>query len=152
MKLWELFQDKLIDAFENSKLLEMAYSRRDAEHKISSLSSPINQHLVKILKWEDTLNKTKHIDDINTWLFEIQRIKLKNNKRPKAENYFQWLFTEPLSDKHELSNLIKQLYQYHTLKVLHSDDEVYFEIQRLYSAICKDLPNGEFFNLTDYLN
>lgn len=44
MKIRELFEDKLLYWIENTPLLEMAFSRKEIESKITSLGYPIIEH------------------------------------------------------------------------------------------------------------
>ena len=151
MKLWELFQDKFINTIEESKLFEMAYSRRDVERKITDLGNPIIKHLVKIFKWEDRLNYAKHCNDIESWLIDIGSIQLKNGNFPKQENYFKWICSDNLHDANSVSRLVKQLSNYHSLKEIRSNEEVYRLINELIYKISIDLAKDKFESLSDYL-
>ena len=53
-------------------LNEMAFNKKKMEEKISSLENQINLHLIKLLRYKDDTNKQKHINDIMTWLIDIQ--------------------------------------------------------------------------------
>lgn len=77
---WSNLYANLVD-----KIEEQAYSKRKAEDLITYSMKPLTEHLIKILKWEDSQNNPKHLRDMkHQWMKEIQStvlassIKLKN--------------------------------------------------------------------------
>ncbi|PQJ96996.1 hypothetical protein [Chromatium okenii] len=80
-------------------IYEMAFERNKAESRVTELGLPVlHNHLIKILKWDDKNNYSKHIYDINNWLFQIQDITIKKKgKRFKPEQYYLFFLTNKLS-------------------------------------------------------
>lgn len=150
MKLAELF-DNLTESFLDI-LYEMAFSRRDAESKITGLAHPIIEHLIKVLKWKDDLNYNKHLGDIDGWIRQIRIIKLKGNKVPKYNDYYQWMISDLIPDKNTIELWIDSLNRYHQLKELRTNEEVYFTIIEIMNNLSKDLSKSIAKNIDSYLD
>lgn len=148
MKLFEIF-DNLSESFLDI-LYEMAFSRRDAESRITGLSHSIIEHLIKVLKWEDHLNYEKHLGDIDGWLRQIRIIKLKGNKIPKFNDYHQWMLLDLAPNEETIKLWIKSLNRYHQLKELTSDKEVYLQITEIITNIASDLSKNIDKNIDSY--
>lgn len=147
VKFLDILADKLIE----TELFEMAFNRKDAESKITSLGVPIIEHLIKIFKWKDDLNYHKHIGDINGWLYKIQDIYLKGNTKPSANNYFQWIFVDNVRlGEVNIRRTIKALHRYHHLPVLRTDEEVYDIIKAILYKVSMDLPLNTFEDIENY--
>ena len=146
--------DYLTDKFIETPIFEFAESRAKAERDIKSISRQIFLHLIKIFYWEDTDNYQKHIKDIDTWLFEIDDIRLKpNNKRPKEDDYYNWLYLDRNSSKEVLNNMInRSLRDYHapprTNLTIDFLDNILAE---LFKKISKDMYANEFEGISKYL-
>jgi hypothetical protein len=149
MKLKELFED--LSESISDKLYEMAFSRKDIESKISSLSIPLIAHLIKVLKWEDVLNYNKHLGDINSWLFDIQAITLKGNKKPKQQDYFQWIFLDTAHNLITVKRKIKGLHQYQDLKVIATDEQVYEKLLKILTDVSIALSQDKFEDIKNFL-
>jgi hypothetical protein len=148
MRFLELLGEKL----SKTSIFEMAFDRKDVEAKITSLSEPITEHLIKVLKWQDDANKQKHLRDIDSWLYKVQRLKLRKNRKPSNHEYFEWLFTDVVQDEITLSRWIKGMYQYSTLPVLRENDEIFDIIKAIYYKVSFDLETNSFETITDYYN
>ena len=135
-------------------ILEMAFERERAESKITELALPILNHIIKLFKYVDEYNYLKHIDDIDNWLFNIQRVLIKpRNKRFKPEQYFKFLFEEQIKSPVDITNYInRELRKYKELKQLNSDEEVYEELVEIYRKISIDISNDQFEGITKYLS
>jgi len=147
MRIYEIMFDEIL----YTKIFEQALRRRDVESAITSLSVPITKHLVKLLKWHDTLNYDKHIGDINNWLFDIQRLIIKGGKRPTQSDYFTWMFKDVLNDEETLDRMIRGLHQYSNLLVIRKNDEVYNIIKNIMFQLSYDLELNDFDDIQDYL-
>lgn len=134
-------------------ILEMAFERDRAESKITELALPILNHIIKLFKYVDEYNYLKHIDDIDNWLFNIQRVLIKpRNKRFKPEQYFKFLFEEQIKSPTDITNYInRELREYKELKQFNSDEEVYIELVEIYKKISIDISNDQFEGIAKYL-
>lgn len=123
-----------------------------AEEKITELSIPIIHHLIKLFKWEDLNNENKHINDINSWIRNIQNIKLKTKTgRFKESDYFRILFTENIPNKNVLERVINyDLSEYSKLKIINSNQEVYNKLNNICTKISQDLAKNDFKSITLY--
>lgn len=133
-------------------ILEIVFKRSYAENKITELGLPILGYIIKIFKYGDNHNYSKHINDIDNWLFNIQRILIKpKNKRFKPEQYFKFLFEEQVKSPIDITNYInRELRVYKPLKRLNSDEEVYKELIVLYKKISIDISNDQFEGIENY--
>jgi uncharacterized C2H2 Zn-finger protein len=134
-------------------ILEMAFERNRAESKITDLALPILNCIIKLFKYVDSSNYSKHINDIDNWLFNIQRILIKpRNKRFKSEQYFKFLFEEQIKSPTDITNYInRELREYKELKQFNSDEEVYIELVEIYKKISIDISNDQFEGISKYL-
>jgi hypothetical protein len=148
MRILELLGEKIA----KSSIFEMAFDRKDVEAKITSLSEPITEHLIKVLKWEDDTDKHKHLRDIDGWLYKVQRLKLRKNRKPTSHEYFEWLFTDVVQDEITLNRWIKGMHQYSTLPVSREDQEVFDIIKAIYYKVSFDLETNSFDTITNYYN
>jgi len=147
MKIFEIIADKLSKSY----IFEMAFDRKDVEARITSIADPIVEHLVKALKWEDPVNYEKHLGDINNWLFQIQRLKMKNNKKPTQHDYYTWMFTDVAQDELTISRFVKGLHRYHHLPIIKTDDEVFNIIKNILYQLSYDLALNKFDDINHYL-
>lgn len=131
--------------------MEMAYRRRDIESKITGLSDPISEHLIKILMWEDPQNNNKHINDVNKWFYSIQRLYIKGNKKPTQTDYFNWMFNDVIKDEHTFDLMVKGLHEYHHLPKIRKNSEVFNTIKNIFYQISYDLPLNKFVDLRHYI-
>ena len=148
MRILELLGKKIAE----SSVFEMAFDRKDVEAKITSLSEPITEHLIKVLKWQDDTNKNKHLRDIDACLYKVQRLKLRKNRNPSNHEYFEWLFTDVVQDEVTLNRWIKGMYQYSNLPILKKDEEVFDIIKAIYYKISFDLEANSFETISNYYN
>lgn len=146
MKLLELLRTR-----DSNLLFEQAFKRKDIESCITSLANPITKHLIKILKWEDPINYNKHVGDIHEWLLDIKLLKLKIKNKPKPIHYFKWLFTDYAGTQEIMSQVIFSMHRYNQLPVIRTDEEVYDIIKNILWEISKDIPQGNYTTLTNYL-
>lgn len=143
MKLWEVI---------TGRLSEMAFERGELESKITSESYQVVQHLIKLLKWDDPVNANKHARDANNWLFKIQSFKMKKNRRPKSQDYYQWMFIDNVGDEITIARFIRGMHEYQSLPVSRTDREVYDIIQDLIRRISPDLAANNFDGIENYLS
>jgi hypothetical protein len=133
-------------------IFEMAMRKSIAEEKITELSIPIIHHLIKIFKWEDDINRNKHINDINSWIRDIQNIKLKTKTgRFKESDYFRILFIENVPSKQVLTRIIAyDLSKYSYLTVINGDEIVYNKLNDICTKISQDLAKNDFKSINLY--
>jgi len=134
-------------------LSEMSFDKKVGENKIRDLSEQILLHLIKILKWEDKINYSKHINDINNWLQQIQDIRI-NKKLLKANRYYRLIYDEPIGDDVLLvdSRIKRRLKNYHSLNVItdnHTD--IMNMIHKIIKKVSVDISKNEFESVKNYL-
>jgi len=133
-------------------LLEQAKQRKDVESVITYLAEPLIEHLIKILKWQDELNYKKHCISIEDFIFDIEKkSKLKGNKLPKQKDYFRWIFNDVVQNQYIVDKWINSLHNYHELKVIRTNEEVFIELKRIIFELSKDLPYQKVKNIEFYL-
>ncbi|MBV5309985.1 hypothetical protein [Chromatium okenii] len=134
-------------------IYEMAFERNKAESRVTELGLPVLHHLIKILKWDDKNNYSKHIYDINNWLFQIQDITIKKKgKRFKPEQYYLFLFNEQIKSVEDITKKInRSLREYKQLPEINSDVRVYQLLTQVYQRISLDLSKDQFEGIEKYL-
>ena len=143
--------DILVDTILDTRLFENALRRREVESKITDLAYPIFDHLIKIIKWQDSINYSKHCQDIDNWLSRIQNYYYKGNKKPNQYDYFQWMFHDVIRDQETVSRQIRNMTRYQSLLEIRTKDEVYQILKSIIYQISYDLPVNKFETITDYL-
>jgi hypothetical protein len=139
-------------------LVEMAFDKKTMENKISALENQINLHLIKIIRYDDELNRQKHINDVMNWLEQIQDLDFnkKNNKFSK-DLYFKLLFKEPFTDSSNIT-LLKNwesrgsLKDYLDLPRKKTEEETMFILENLHIEISKLLSRNEIYDIEFELN
>lgn len=146
------FKELFLDVLNKTALFEMAFDKKTMENKIRGLEKPINLHLIKLLRYKDPENKQKHINDIMTWLSDIQDLDfLKKNKKFSKDTYYKLLFEEPITDggnTQYLKNLERYtLKSYLSLPIIRSEKETIMELEQLHNKISSLLSRNEIFDM-----
>ena len=131
----------------------MAFERNHAETRITELGWLALSSMIVISKWEDTDNYAKHVDDINQWLFDVQKILIQpRGKRFQRKRYYQLLFAEQIKTTEGITQYINRgLRGYKSLEVIRSDAGVYEQLNKIYKQLAKDLSNNQFEGIENYL-
>ncbi|ADJ29563.1 hypothetical protein Nwat_2805 [Nitrosococcus watsonii C-113] len=132
---------------------EMAFPKSMAEGRVTNLGNSIIDHLLKVLKWKDPRNEKKHINDINGWIIQVYAITLRNNRKIKQRDYYQWLYHEHLTGrltpKKHLDTLKRRGYD--KLPSLRSDEEVLSMLDQIYQQLSYDLTLDTVPDIRTYL-
>ncbi len=142
-----LFREMIADLL----LSEMAFNKKKMEEKISSLEPQINLHLIKLLRYEDDLNKQKHINDIMTWLIDIQDLDFgKAGRKFSKELYFKLLYEDPITSDNNIQYLKNKekgkLKSYQNLKKIRTESEVMSLLYKIHKQIASYLSRNEIFD------
>lgn len=134
-------------------LSEQAKHRSDVESKITDISFPLIEHLIKVLKWEDEVNYKKHCITIEDFIFEIEKkSKIKGNKLPKTKDYFQWIFHDVVQNQYIVDKWVKTLSrEYGDLREIRTNVEVFNELKRIITELSNDLPYRKVKDIEEYL-
>ena len=135
---WSNLYANLVD-----KIEEQAYSKRKAEDLITYSMKPLTEHLIKILKWEDSKNNPKHLRDMkHQWMKEIQSTVLASSIKLKKSTLDRIVKEEPLDYFLVLMDSLEDKYS-RELKSYRTDEEV----KALLSNILGEL-SDRLFKLT----
>ena len=131
----------------------MAFERNHAETRITELGWLALSSMIVISKWEDTDNYAKHVDDINQWLFDVQKILIQpRGKRFQRKRYYQLLFAEQIKTTEGITQYINRgLRGYKSLEVIRTDAGVYEQLNKIYKQLAKDLSKNQFEGIENYL-
>ena len=131
----------------------MAFEKNQGESRITELGLLVLLSLIAISKWEDTDNYAKHVDDINQWLFDVQRTLIQpKGKRLKRKKYYRLLFAEQVQTTESITQYINRgLRGYKGLKETNTDAEVYKQLTKIYKQLAKDLSKNQFEGIENYL-
>ena len=134
-------------------LEKMAFERNHGENRITEFGLLVLASLIVILKWEDTNNYAKRVDDINQWLFDVQRTLIQpKGKRLKRKKYYRLLFAEQVQTTEGITQYINRgLQGYKGLKETNTDAQVYKQLTKIYKQLAKDLSNNQFEEIENYL-
>jgi hypothetical protein len=132
-------------------ILELAYDRDKVEDIVTNLSDQILLHFIKILKWDSPKDLNGHKKSLNSWLLKLQQTRLRNGKRVRSKDYYQWLFIEKIESVNDLNVIINiKLEKYKVLPELLSNEQLYFKLKEIYDKLCLDLSDGKFEGVNKY--
>ena len=131
----------------------MAFEKNHAETRITELGWLALSSMIVISKREDSENYAKHVDDINQWLFDVQKTLIQpKGKRFKRKKYYQLLFAEQIQTTEGITQYINRgLRGYTGLKEIRTDSGVYEQLNKIYKQLAKDLSNNQFEGIENYL-
>ena len=131
----------------------MAFERNHAETRITELGWLALSSMIVISKWEETDNYAKHVDNINQWLFDVQKILIQpRGKRFQRKRYYQLLFAEQIKTTEGITQYINRgLRGYKGLEVIRTDAGVYEQLNKIYKQLAKDLSKNQFEGIENYL-
>ena len=131
----------------------MAFESNHAETRITELGWLALSSMIVISKWEDTDNYAKHVDDVNQWLFDVQKTLIQpKGKRFKWKRYYQLLFAEQIQTTEGITQYINRgLRGYKGLEEISADAEVYEQLNKIYKQLAKDLSKNQFEGIENYL-
>lgn len=129
--------------------LAQAFNRGEYESKITNLAEPIFQHLIKVLKWDDSTNYNKHIRDLNGWLLPIRDMKTKFKQKPG--DIERWLFAEAFDQESVDLRIEVVLEDYHNLPEKMTNQQVYAKLKQIYSELDKAMYTRTFRSIKNYL-
>jgi hypothetical protein len=145
MKLYELFGDLILEL----PIVEQASERIAVKGKVQDLGKQVIKHLIKIYSWNNPRDYPAHVKDINVWLDSIYDFRLKGNKIPKADNYYDWIMTG-VDDSSYVTRQIVNI-DYHVPRSDKSDEEVFEIIKKIIRNISNDMANKKFTHAKDYM-
>jgi hypothetical protein len=144
MKLIDLFADRLLD----TKLIEMAISRRDAIGELLAKQKPLNEHLIKYFYFEDQA-KNHWMNEIYSFISDVNWLYLKpKSKKLSKEMYFEYLFeayyghgTNVLTGK--IGNFTSGEYR-NCQKSGLSIEQVWWAMKQFYTWLCPILESDKY--------
>lgn len=139
-----------IKDFMSTYLFEMAIESIMFD-KIRELENQINLHLIKIIRYEDEQNFQKHINDLETWLIDIQDLVFrKANNKLKQQDYFNLLFTEPITNVDNIQYIKNKergkLKKYSSLKRLKTEQETLYILEKLHKEMSYLLSKNDIYD------
>lgn len=140
-----------IKDFMSNYLFEMAFERKVIFDKIRGLENQINLHLIKIIRYDDEQNFQKHINDLETWLIDIQDLDFrKANNKLKQQDYFNLLFTEPITNVDNIQYIKNKergkLKKYTNLKRFKTEQETLYILEKLHKEMSYLLSKNDIYD------
>lgn len=124
---------------------EQAYKWNKAEEIITSEMGPLTEHLIKVLKWEDSLNNKKHIKDIRLqWLKKIKDVLVRSKVKFKKNHLDRIIIHESMDTLDMYLSSLKREYDMDyggKLKAYRTDDGVELELLRILNELSNRLFN-----------
>lgn len=125
------------------RIYEQAYKKDKIEELITSESTPLVEHLIKVLKWEDSINNKKHIRDIDQkWLDRIQDIVRKSKIRLKQGFISKLILEENMYDFQYFMKKLNKRYDINfggELKSYRTDSEVEYCLKQILENLSERL-------------
>lgn len=135
----ELYENLMIS------ISEQAYKRNKAEEIITSEMGPLTEHLIKVLKWEDSLNNKKHIKDVRLqWLKKIKDVLVRSKVKFKKNHLDRIIIHESMDTLDMYLSSLKREYDMDyggKLKAYRTDDGVELELLRILNELSNRLFN-----------
>jgi hypothetical protein len=143
---------KLLDILIESKLFEMAYSRKVALDKTRDLSLNTSRELLKILIYKDSKNQSHWRGKLDGWLRDIKRY---SKNTLKEKDLIKLLWEEPLGEIDQLEDLINDI-ETDYYKPSHHIDYLNLpllnqKIKHIFSQISKDMTENQTININNYI-
>lgn len=127
------------------RISEQAYSKQKAEDILTSEMDPLAEHLIKVLKWEDSYNNPKHIQDIQLqWLIRIKDVLVRSKVKFKKAHLDRIIIHESMDTLDiYLSSLRREYDTEHggELKAYRTDDGVELDLLRILTELSNRLFN-----------
>jgi len=130
------------------QIMEMAYPQKIARDIIIRMARPINQYLVKLVRFDFPPQLRDHFRrELRNWLDEIQRIRLKPTTRTGSfKFYFDPLFDYPFGgietpNMRALMNFISS--EYDEIRPTKSPEELVMWLRRFHTDLAQRLHDGE---------
>lgn len=137
---WREMYENLLES-----ISEQAYKRNKAEEIITSEMGPFTEHLIKVLKWEDSYNNPKHIRDIQLqWLIRIKDVLVRSKVKFKKAHLDRIIIHESMDTLDiYLSSLRREYDTEHggELKAYRTDDGVELDLLRILTELSNRLFN-----------
>jgi hypothetical protein len=147
-------KDLLIDSLIDTKLFEMAFAKKVAMDKARNLQNQVARHLIKIQMYAQSQYVQHWVNEVNSWLLDIQDDKLRGTNKPLPyRDLMLILFEEPLSTIDDIQYRMNRIYsEYSDLKIDEPDAaKINKSLSWILPQICKDIAASKFNNLNDYL-
>lgn len=137
---WREMYENLLES-----ISEQAYKRNKAEEIITSEMGPLTEHLIKVLKWEDSYNNPKHIKDIRLqWLKKIKDILVRSKVKFKKNHLDRIIVHESMDTLDIYLSSLRREYDIEyggKLKAYRTDDGVELDLLRILTELSNRLFN-----------
>ena len=146
-------KEVLINGLMSTAIFEMAFEKKVAMNNARNFQLQIAYHLVKLSMYNESSFANHWIQEVNTWLKNIQRHELKESNRPlDKQSLFNILFVEPLETIDEVQDYMNDAYEeYPDLKINQpSAAEINKNLNWQLSGICDDIANKQFKDIRNY--
>ena len=137
---WREMYENLLES-----ISKQVYKRNRVEEIITSEMGPLTEHLIKVLKWEDSLNNKKHIKDIRLqWLRKIKDVLVRSKVKFKKNHLDRIIIHESMDTLDMYLSSLKREYDMEyggKLKAYRTDDGVELELLRILTELSNRLFN-----------
>ena len=151
----QIVREFVVSKFKNL-ITEMAFDRKTVMKKIDGLEKPLNLHLIKIIRYKDDINFSKHLKDIKTWLVTIQKLDVgKKDKKLSEKEYFKLLFEQPFTDNTNSKRILNyeksDLKHYLNLPRIRDEKETVQMLYTIQKIIAKKLANDDIWDIDEVI-
>lgn len=146
MRLLDIISDKIIEL----PIIEMAVARKEARDSVFNKSYQIFSHITKILVMPNAQAKKHWFAELNAFIDEIERIRLKGRKLKKlsAEQYWKWLVEEPETQADKV--ILRTIKPYYLPESIIIPNNIQQQVEDIIRKICIDLGSNNFVTIEKY--
>ncbi|MGA7262885.1 MAG: hypothetical protein WA709_02190 [Stellaceae bacterium] len=132
---------------EPNETLEMAYPRKYVENIIIGLEDPLNEHLVKLVGFDFSVEQRNHFRrEVRTWLGKIQRLRMKPDSRTgSVKFYFDLLFDYPFGgvEVQNMRTMLDVIGEEYGVRPTKSPQELVEWLRRFHQVLADRFHNGQ---------
>ena len=130
------------------RIYEQAFDKKKTENLITNEVTPLSEHIIKLLKWEDSTSNPKHIVDIDQkWLDRIQDVLARSAISMKKDTLQRIIVKETMNIYKKLMNKLTPRYDAKykgTLKAYRTDEEVKELLEKVLTELSTQLFNSQY--------
>jgi hypothetical protein len=130
-------------------IVEQASERNIVKSTVFDYGQQVVKHLIKIYSWDSPRDYASHVKDINVWIDTIYNYRLKGNKYPDANDYYNWIMVGVPS----VDYVTKQNddSDYVVPRSGRSDEQVYEIIKTIIRNVSNDMGKRKLTHIKNYM-
>jgi hypothetical protein len=142
--------DTLADKLSNIYLIDTSPQRKEARKKISLLGRALTYDIAKLIVCPNSSYRNDWIREVNSFLTDIDSISLGGNKKPRYEDYEEWIINK--KDFHnKIGKILGNIKREYPNETINDHSHLRILILRIMKVICTNLAKDEQMDIKKYL-